>query len=132
MIKTFGGYQYSQNARVLSLNDLAIVVRENPTAFSLVKSAQSNRSWASILGGAGGALIGYPIGKSLGGGDPNWILAAVGAGLILIAIPVSSGANKKAKEAVEIYNSGLTYHPKEKVHFTAITTGNSIGLRVNF
>ena len=35
----------------------------------------------------GGFLIGWPLGTALAGGDPNWTLAAIGAGCVAIAIP---------------------------------------------
>ncbi len=43
---------------------------------------------AQVLGGIGGALVGWQLGTYIGGGEPNWTLAAVGGGLIAVAIPL--------------------------------------------
>jgi len=134
MEKVFGGYKYTQNGTVMKMKDLLKTMESNQQAFDLIKKAQSNNTVASIFGGAGGFLVGWTIGTSLGGGDANWTLAGVGAGLIVIAIPFSSGANKNAKQAVELYNSSLnsTSFYEFKPEFKIIGNGNGIGLSMNF
>lgn len=53
-------------------------------------------------------MIGTPIGTSMAGGEPNWSLAAVGGGLAFISmVPLNRRMNRKIKNVVEIYNSGL-------------------------
>jgi hypothetical protein len=49
------------------------------------------------LGGAGSALIGFPIGTVIGGGDANWTLTRIVAGLLDIGIPTSYSVNKNIK-----------------------------------
>ncbi len=41
----------------------------------------------------------------------NWVMVCIGVELIIIAIPISSGANKKAKKAVELYNKKVNNLP---------------------
>ena len=134
MKKVFGGYQFTQNGNLMSFKDLSQTMQSNQEAFELINKAKSNNTLASILGFAGGGLIGWPIGTAIGGGDPEWALAGVGAGLVVIAIPISSGANKKAKQAVEIYNSSLnsTSYQEFKPQFKILANGNGIGLSMNF
>lgn len=43
---------------------------------------------AQVLAGIGGALVGWQLGTYVGGGEPEWTLAAVGGGLIAVAIPL--------------------------------------------
>ena len=93
MEKVFGGYKYTQNGNIMRMNDLVKIMESNQQAFNFMKKAQSNNIMAAIFSGAGGFLVGWPVGTALGGGDPNWTLAGVGAGLIGIAIPFSSRAN---------------------------------------
>ncbi len=132
--KVFGGYKCTQDGKPMTMRDLANTMESNPDAFELIKKARTNNTLASILGGAGGALIGFPLGQALGGGDANWALAGVGAGLIVIGIPISSGAGKKVKQAVELYNSSLspTSFYEFKPEFNVIANGNGIGLSVSF
>ncbi len=134
MEKVFGGYKYSQNGNQMTMKDLVKTMKPNKQAFDLIKKAQSNNTIASIIGFAGGGLIGWPIGTAIGGGDANWTLAGIGAGLVAIGIPISSNANKKAKQAIELYNSSLdsTSFYKFKPEFKVIANGNGIGLSMNF
>ena len=134
MEKVFGGYKYTQNGKLMKMKDLVKTMESNQQAFDLIKKAQSNNTIASIIGGAGGFLVGWPIGTAIGGGDANWTLAGVGAGLIAISIPLTSGANKNGKQAVELYNSSLksTSFYEFKPEFKVISNGNGIGLSMNF
>ncbi|NKI25250.1 hypothetical protein HCG49_01580 [Arenibacter sp. 6A1] len=132
--KVFGGYKYSQNENQMTMKDLVKTIASNQQAFDLIKKAQSNNTLASIIGFAGGGLIGWPIGTAIGGGDANWTLAGIGAGLVAIGIPISSSANKKAKQAVELYNSSLnsTSFYEFKPEFKVIADGNGLGISMNF
>ena len=134
MEKVFGGYSYTQNEKPMTMKDLVKTMESNQQAFDLIKKAQSNNTLASIIGFAGGGLIGWPIGTAIGGGDANWTLAGIGAGLVAIAIPISSSANKKAKQAVELYNSALmtTSFYEFKSEFKAIANTNGFGISVTF
>jgi len=134
MEKVFGGYKYTQNGKQMTMGDLVDAMESYQQAYELVKKAQSNNTLASIIGFAGGGLIGWPIGAAIGGGDANWTLAGIGAGLVAIGIPISSSANKKAKQAVELYNSSLnsTSFYKFKPEFKIMANGNGIGFSMNF
>lgn len=48
-----------------------------------------------VLGFAGGALIGWPLGTALGGGDPEWYLAGIGAVLVGGAIALEIVGKRK-------------------------------------
>ena len=133
MKKVFGGYQFTQQGANLTLNQMQELMKNNQEAFDLVKSAKSNQTWVMILGTAGGALIGFPIGTAIGGGEPEWALAGVGAALIVATIPIIKGFNKKTSKAVELYNAGFTsvgyqFQPEINLNFK----GTSLGITMNF
>ena len=86
----------------------------------------------TVLGSAGGFLVGWPAGTSLAGGDPNWTLAAIGAGLIVISIPFTLAYTKHAKNSVRIYNSGLSRSSFQSRDFSIGLTSDGIGLKVTF
>lgn len=134
MQKVFGGYTFTQNGERLTMGDLVNTLEPHSEAFDLIKKARTRSTLASIIGFAGGGLIGWPVGTALGGGDAEWTLAGIGAGLIAVGIPISLSANKKTKQAVELYNSDLnsisSYQLKPELKI--ITNGNGIGLSVNF
>ena len=134
MKKVFGGYHYTQNGNRMTMGKLVNAMESNSEALKFMKKAKSNNVLASILGGAGGALIGFPIGTAIGGGYANWTLVGIGAGLVAIGIPISSGVNKNGKKAVELYNSSLnsTSYYEFKPEFKIVANGNGIGLSMNF
>ena len=133
MKKVFGGYQFYQGERLLKMNDLTITMVLNNEAYKQIKSARSAYTMASILSYAGGFLVGWPLGTAIGGGEPNWTLAGIGAGLIVVSIPITQSFNKKAKQAVDTYNGGLqTSSFWDKNELNLSLTGNGIGLTLNF
>lgn len=96
-----------QGEKLLKVNQLVNTLKPNEQAYKQIKSAQSTYILAMILSYAGGFMVGYPIGTAFGGGEPNWAIAGVGAGLIVVAIPISQKFSKKARLAVDTYNRGL-------------------------
>ena len=100
--QVFGGYQFYQGEQRLNMNQLVNTMKPNEQAYKQIKSAQSTYTLASIVGFAGGAMVGWPLGAAMGGGEPNWSMAGIGAELIVVSIPISQSFNKKAKEAVEV------------------------------
>lgn len=133
MKKVFGGYQFYQGERLLKMSDLTITMVLNNEAYKQIKSARSAYTMASILSYAGGFLVGWPLGTAIGGGEPNWTLAGIGAGLIVVSIPIAQSFNKKAKQAVDTYNGGLqTSSFWDKNELNLSLTGNGIGLTLNF
>ena len=128
------GYKYTQNGNQMSMKDLVKTMESNQQAFNLIKKARLNNTLASIIGFAGGWLIGWPIGTAIGGGKANWTLVGIGAGIVAIGIPISSSASKKARQAVELYNSSLnsTSFYKFNSKFKIIASSNGIGLSINF
>ena len=88
----------------------------------------------NIFAGIGGALIGWPLGTALGGGEPMWELAAVGGGCIALAIPLVIVGKKRC-------NGGYAFSPAlhtpytqkripAQIGFTA--SGNKLGLQFDF
>ncbi len=131
--KVFGGYKYTQNGHDLNLPQLVDLMASNPEALKYAKKAKTNDAWATIIAGAGGILVGYPIGTALGGGKPNWTMAGIGAGLIVVGIPLSSAVNKNAKKAVELYNRNITFiNHQHKPKLSLLVNNLGFGLRINF
>jgi hypothetical protein len=128
--KVFGGYKYTQNGEKLKISDLESTFKNNTKSLGLLKKAKTSYIFSSILNFSGGFLIGYPLGQSLSSKDANWTLAGIGAGLSIIGITISSRANKKVAEAVELHNSSLK--STSFYEFKVIGNQNGIGLSLNF
>lgn len=131
---SWSGVSFTQNGTSYTFKDAIPLMQSNPEAYQMLKSAKSSSDFANVLGFAGGFMVGWPLGTAIGGGNPNWTLAAIGAGLIVIAIPVSGGAKKKAEAAVDKYNTDLNAisqnNYKPKLEFASMRTG--IGFRLTF
>ena len=131
--KSWGENYFYQNGEKLTKNQLTDLMKNNSKALDLMKSAKTNYAWASIIGFSGGALVGFPIGTAIGGGDAKWELAGAGAALIVIAIPILNKYNKKSEEAVELYNSNQPdVSANFKPTFNLKIKGTSLGLTMNF
>ena len=104
--KGFGGYKFEHNGKYVNPRAMLNIMGDNPEALPYMKKAKTNSDLSMAIGFTGGALIGWPIGTAIGGGDPNWVLAGVGAGILLLAIPTTKAFNRNALQAVDIYNSG--------------------------
>lgn len=126
------GTTFFQNGKKLKPKQLLEVTKYNLAAHSEMKFAKGNYDIANMFSFAGGILIGWPLGAAIAGADPNWALAAVGVGLIAISIPFSIGYKKHAKQAVEIYNSGISQTGFRISHFNIGFTYYGIGIKATF
>ncbi len=109
------------------------MLQSNEAAYRLVRSSKAPATVATVLGVAGGFMIGWPLGTAIAGGSPNWALAGAGAGLVAISIPFGISSNKKVVKAVNTYNAAagnstscLQYDLKLQL------TNNGVGLAYNF
>lgn len=132
MKKVIGGYKYLSNGKTLKFKELENILQSNELAYSQIKSSKSSRTIATILGAAGGFMIGWPIGTAIGGGDANWTLAAIGAGAAAASIPFSISANKKIKTSVHTYNSGYNTSSLNKTELNLQISGSGVGLALKF
>ncbi|MEI6091236.1 MAG: hypothetical protein WCR42_12345 [bacterium] len=131
--KVFLGNTYYYNEKLIDIRKMGNIMRTNKEAYSEIKSAETSNTFATILGYAGGFMIGWPLGSALGGGETNWTMVGIGVGIVAVGIPISIHADNKVKKAVQIYNkdlqtSSLYYETEIKFAFT----GNGVGLIIKF
>jgi hypothetical protein len=116
---------------VLSMYELEQLIKTNTDAYSVFKGARKNKSASMVLGGFGGAFIGFPLGQMIAGGDPYWWMMGVGGALILVSIPFSD-YNKDMRRAVEIYNEAIRTENRIKSELSFGLQSNGIGLVLKF
>ncbi len=83
----------------------------NEAAQKRMKSYKTAKTWSAITGIPGGALIGWPIGGYIGGGewkDGYTEMIIVGGALAVISTIFETTATSNLKKAVKIYNEGNT------------------------
>ncbi|MEQ8702267.1 MAG: hypothetical protein RIC19_00015 [Phaeodactylibacter sp.] len=133
--KTFGGYQFYQDGKALTLSKLSYTLKSNSQAYQELQAAKTSYAAAVVVSCAGGFLVGWPIGTAFGEGEPNWTLAGIGAGMIAISFPINKGFKKRAKQAVDIYNNGQLpdKSPEKKPGKLNVSlNGNGAGLIFRF
>lgn len=131
--EVFGGYQFYQGDKSLNMKQLIRVMEPNEQAYKLINSAHSTSVFATIVGCVGGYMLGRQLGTAIIGGEPNWRVAGIGVGIIIVSIPINQIANYKAKQAVDIYNSGIkrsSFWDKNELKLSK--TRNGFGLTLNF
>jgi len=132
MRKTFWGISYRQNDQKLTGTELMEKLKANPAAYTEMKKARTNQTFSSLFSGVGGFMVGWPLGTAAGGGDPNWTLAGIGAGLIVAAIPFEIAFTKRARNALNTYNSGLGKSNGRKPELNLGFTRHGMGMRLSF
>jgi len=92
------------------------------------------RIMANVLAIPGGALIGWTLGGAVAGGDPEWYLAGIGAGLIAIAIPLEIIGKKRCDRYSMVMTEELPYYAfsGNNTKLRVAGSGNTIGLVVDF
>jgi len=108
MRTNFFGSKFYKGDTIIGINQVLEEMATNEAVYNLMISAKKDNVFAQLLGAAGGLMLGFTLGTSLGGGEPNWTIGGIGAGLIAISIPISSNFKKKAHSAIEQHNSLLT------------------------
>lgn len=129
--KGFWGVTFKQDGKILTTRQLLDLTQSNTEAFKEMNIAKNNFTAGSVFGFAGGFMVGYPLGASVGGGKPNWVMAGIGACLICVSIPFSTAYSKHARNAVRIYNSGKPLS-MNKIDLKLNLTYNGIGVKINF
>lgn len=130
-VKKSFGTVFKQNGRILTVNQLVKLVESNPDARKEMKIAKSNYTVNTIFGSLGGAMVGYPLGTAIAGGDPEWVLAGIGAGLFAVSIPFAIAYVKHAKNAVNIHNRDVKTTGM-KIDYRLGLTSNGIALKLTF
>ena len=132
VVKKAFGTIFKQNGKALTPNQMMNIVQSNPAAYQEMKIAKGNYGPGSVLGFAGGFMVGYPIGTALAGGEANWALAGIGAGLIVASIPFSTAYVRHTKKAVEYYNAGIKHTGMNQINYRLGLASNRIGFKITF
>lgn len=124
-----GQVAYMKGGIPLMSMQLKDVMYDYPEARNYMQKAKANQIIGIVFAATGGYLIGYPIGTAIGGGDADWSIAAIGAGVVAIAFAFDRGSKLNIRDAVEAYNKAV----KEKnARLSFGFTPSGIGLQIQF
>jgi hypothetical protein len=118
--------------QILTRKEFVELLKTNDEAFKKYKSSKASGKISNWLAFIGGYCIGWPIGTAIGGGEPEWGLVAVGGGILVAAIPIAMISNDLFKEAVTIYNNGISKNHQSNKELKIGFTGNGIKLCLRF
>ena len=93
-----------QGKEQLMYKDIKHLLEKDKESSSLNSSAQALKVLSYVLALPGGFLVGYSLGTAIGGKPLDPALLGIGAGLIVVAIPVGIGYNGTMRKAVRAYN----------------------------
>lgn len=89
------------------------VFKDDPKMTQFVKPLALKYAGEAILKAVGGVLIFWPLTESIYRDNPNWNLAYMGVACYLVATPFQNGFSKRAKSAIDYYNSGYKQASRE-------------------
>ena len=129
----FLGYEFYRAGQTIDINTMKSIMSGDPEAYPVIKSAKALYATGNVLSFIGGGFIGWPVGTALGGGEPEWGLAIIGAGIVAVALPVAYAGSQKAKEAADIYNYGLGITHRPGVQWqVGVTASGGFGVAMTF
>ena len=108
MRTNFFGSKFYKGDTIISVNQVLDEMSPNESIYNLMISAKEDYVLAQLLSAAGGFMVGWPVGTAIGGGEPNWTMAGIGAGIIAISIPISANFKKKGHSAINQHNDSIT------------------------
>jgi hypothetical protein len=113
----------------LTDNQLITLFKNDPNMKDYYKPMALTNAGGALLYSVGMALVLWPVAESLyADSNPNWNLAYIGAGCVILAIPLKRAYTKRATQAVEYYNSGY----KRTSSIDLNVGGNGLGLVMKF
>jgi hypothetical protein len=113
--RTFGGMRFEMDTLTLTHRQVSELLSINTTALTEFQKARRNNVISGVLGFGGAMLLAIPVFSALLGGDPEWGLAAAGAGMLIVSIPISRAYQRRSESAITMYNSGLK---QSRLYFT--------------
>jgi hypothetical protein len=102
--KTTFNSHFEQDSGLVRLRDVKKLMAPYPEAAAEFKKAKSNYDAGTVFSLAGGFLVGWPLGEQIGGGEPNWNMAAAGVVLLVPAVLLHRTYLKHARKSADLYN----------------------------
>jgi hypothetical protein len=131
-METIIGTVFRQNDVILAPKDVLSVMQLNEQAYNEMSIALSCRNSGFVLGMGGGFAVGFAIGRVISGREPNWVLAGLGVAGIVGSFALQSAYYTRARNAINIFNSGLNPASNRYPAFNIAISGNGIGICMKF
>ncbi|MEQ9468502.1 MAG: hypothetical protein RLN88_13905 [Ekhidna sp.] len=113
-----------------SLRSIVDILDDYPEASTYAQKAKSNYDGGMALAVIGGGMMGWELGKVMGGGEINGVVFGVGTAIVLATIPLATGFKKNINAAIDIYNKKSNESTASSLNFGIQQSG--VGLSFNF
>jgi len=99
---------FNSEGKVVNLDNAKKLAFNDSISLKYFRKAQVNKVFSTIIGGAGGFLIGFNMFGVIQTGNKSSLNALlVGIGLVGVSAPFEIGAIKNTKKAVQAYNHSI-------------------------
>jgi hypothetical protein len=128
--KVFKKEAYKRCDIEMTDEQLMKLLKEDPNMKEYYKPLVTSYVFDKILSASAGILILWPLTEAIYEDDPNWNIAYIGVGCALLSVPFDKAFRKKAREAVNYYNSG--YQKTSRVNVDMQFNSTGIGIVMKF
>jgi len=131
---TMQGHKYFVNGQQLSSREVKEKLASNAQALELFKSGKNKASLGGMFLGLGVAFCTADLVKGLvSDEDYPGPATYIGAGLLVVSVPILIGKNKKMTQGIEMYNAGLKNSGDfEDLELNLIANQNGYGIQLRF
>lgn len=120
--------RYYQDTVQFKLSELILEFEGSGRADELIRKANNQHDLARFCQLSGAFLVLYPVVNEALGGDANYAMSFIGAGLIGVSIPLELKSRHNAVQAVMAYNQ----KQKAKLQAHLMMGPGGIGFRLQF
>ncbi|MCR9152656.1 MAG: hypothetical protein NXI09_00985 [Bacteroidetes bacterium] len=115
---------YEKDSSEYKLSELIpLFENRDRKALTLIRKANNQHDLATFCQISGVFLALYPVISETIGREPNYVMSAIGIGLIGISVPLEIQSRRKATQAVMLYNSSLAAKPQASLQISPLGLG---------
>lgn len=120
--------RYYQDTVEFKLSDLIVEFDGSGQADELIRKANNQHDLARFCQLSGAFLVLYPIVNEAIGGEANYAISFIGAGLIGISVPLELKSRHIATQAIMAFNQ----RQKARLEASLLMSPTGIGFRLQF
>ncbi|MBB4078909.1 hypothetical protein GGR28_001526 [Lewinella aquimaris] len=107
--EVFDEYVFTRNSEIITMREMIRSQERGSELNRLFRSANRNKDWANVLALSGGIVLGQALSDALWNDDSDdslnrWQSYVAGALLLGVTFPLSATADKRVRQAVDLYN----------------------------
>lgn len=130
--KVWGGYRFIKNEKSLSNRELIATMQAHPSALVLMKKARSIDRTASPIVAFGAVAFGFWGADLIQGNGFKLGTFGISVGLYTIGFHLHAKSDKKAIQAINLFNGDLSHLRQQTPELKLVAKGNGLGFVLSF